>query len=80
MSEHAAGGWDRSCCHGGADKNFGYSFVLSNTLGCVNSRQEGKLTDRVGNGNGNAKGMSRLRVFFAIHDKYVFLPGGNLVW
>jgi len=54
--------------------------LLSDSLGSVNSRQEGKLTDRPGDRNGNAKGTSRLRVFLAIHDQYVFLPGGNLVW
>ena len=63
-----------------ADKNLGYSRVLSDFLGCVNSRQEGKLTHGTGNCNGKAKGMSRFRVFLAIPDEYVFLPGGNLVW
>ena len=53
--------------------------MLRDSFGGVNSRQEGKLADRPGDRNGNAKGMSRLRVFLAVHDKYVFLPGGNLV-
>jgi len=53
--------------------------MLSDVLGCVNSRQERKLTDGAGNRNGKAKGMSRFRVFLAIHDEHVFLPGGNLV-
>jgi hypothetical protein len=79
VNEHAAGGGVRPWCRGGADKNHGYSRVLSDFLGCVNSRQEGKLTNGVGNRNGKAKGMFRLRVFLAIYDQHVFLPGGNLV-
>ena len=80
VSEHAAGGAVRPWCRGGADKNLGYSRVPSDFLAGVNSRQEGKLTHGAGNRNGKAKGMFRLRVFLAIHDQHVFLPGGYLVW
>ena len=81
VSEHAAGGEVRPWCSGGADKNLGYSRVLSNSLGCVNSCQEGKLTHGAGNRNGKAKGMCRLRVFLAIHDRHrIFAPAGNLTW
>jgi len=53
--------------------------MLSDVLGCVNSRQERKLTDGAGNRNGKAKGMSRFRVCLAIHRRARILPGGNLV-
>ena len=45
----------------------------------MNSRQEGKLTRGAGNRYGKAKGIPRFRVFLAIYDQHVFLPGGNLV-
>ena len=51
--------------------------MLSDSLGRVNSRQEGKLTHGARNRNGKAEGMSGFRVFLAIHDQYVFLPGGR---
>src|SRR5208337_1296279 len=74
VSEHAAAGGVRPWYRGGADKNLGYFRVPSDLLGCVNSRQEGKLTRGAGNRNGKAKGMVRARGFLAIHDQHVFLP------
>ena len=73
VSEHAAGDRVRPRWHRGADKNLGNSRVLSDSLGGVNSRQEGKLTHGAGDCNGKAKGISRLRVFLAIYDQHVFL-------
>jgi hypothetical protein len=41
-------------------------------------KKESYLTVRV-TVDGKANGMSRLRVFLAIYDQHVFLPGRNLV-
>jgi hypothetical protein len=53
-----------------ADKDRGYAFVLGDSLGSVNCRQEGKLTNGLclleGNGNGKAKEMARLAKFSTI--------------
>ena len=61
-----------------AHKNLGYFGVLSDLLGRVNGRQEGKLTGGAGNRDGKAKRMGSLRVFLATHDQHVFLSCGNL--
>jgi hypothetical protein len=49
----------------------------------MNSRQEGKLTDRIrlltGNRNGEAKGLSRLPVFLAIFDQHVPLISRHVI-
>jgi hypothetical protein len=46
--------------------------VLSDFLGCVNSRQEGKVTHGAGNRNGKTKRVSRLCGFIAIYYQDVF--------
>ena len=64
-------------------KHFGNTFPFSDPLGCMNSRQEGKLTNGLRllarDRNGKAKGMSRLRVFLAIRDQHLILTDGKLV-
>jgi hypothetical protein len=58
--------------------------LLRNPLRGVNSRQEGKLTNRIrlltGNRNGEAKGLSRLPVFLAILDQHVPLISRHVSW
>jgi hypothetical protein len=65
-----------------ASKNRGDALLLANPLGCVNSRQKGKLANSLrflsGDGNGKAKRMSRLLVLIAKPNQHIILVGGNL--
>ena len=80
VSEHASGFRAKPRHRRGTDKNHRYSFVLGDSLRCVNNHQKGKLTGGAGNRDGKAEGISRLRIFLAIYDQNVFLPGWNLAW
>jgi hypothetical protein len=67
-----------------ASKNREDALLLANLLGCVNSRQEGKLANGLrflsGDRNGKAKRISHLLVLFAIPNEHIILAGGNLGW